>query len=676
MFKARLIVLLTTLFLFSFVEAATFTVSNLFNSGAGSFRQAIISANGTPGADIINFSVSGTIAITGGLPGFSDPVTIDGSTAPGYVACGAPVISLDGGGGSANGMQFFAGASGSSIIALNVRNFQFNGIQFIGSSNNTVRGCYIGTDASGNFAASNGQNGVQIEGGGTNNIIGGSGPCDGNVIGGNNGTGIAIITTANTIISGNHIGVGANGTSAVGNSGNGIYMFSGTNTVIGGTGANDGNVIGNQNFVGIIVDNGSNNTRVEGNIIGANAAGTAAMGNGESAVLVINSSAVSIGGATAAHRNILSGSITGFGAFFINSDDAIVQNNYIGTDITGTQPIPNDSGGVYLQDGSNRALIGGTGAGNVIAFNDGHGIGLPFANVDQALISENSIFCNTGKGIDLGGLGNANYASPTFTSVTTGGVTGLAAANDVIELYYDSTCAGNCQGKNLIATVTANGAGNWSYTGPIAGNATLSATARSASNDNTSEFTCFTLLPVEGLAFSANVTSEQTVELSWSTLREENNRLFEVERSADGVTFTKIGERTGQVDDPDGADYEFTDLNPGSGVVFYRLKQLDLNGSFTYSDILSVNLDLSGLEVSLFPQPASQNLFVRLNQSEFTPKGYEIRNLQGKMLTVGELVVTPGSDFEISVYDLANGVYFLTIKTEGQPITKRFQVLK
>ena len=674
--KARLIVLLTTVFLYSFVEAATFTVSNLNNSGVGSFRQAIISANGTTGADIINFSVSGTIAITGGLPGFSDIVTIDGSTAPGYVACGAPVISLDGGGGSANGMQFFAGASGSSIIALNVRNFQFNGIQFIGSSNNTVRGCYIGTDASRNVASSNGQNGVQIEGGGTNNMIGGSGPCDGNVIAGNNGTGIAIITTTNTTIAGNNIGVGANGTSAVGNSGNGIYMFSGTNTVIGGTGPNDGNVIGNQNFVGIIVDNGSNNTRVEGNFIGTNAAGTAAMGNGESAVLVINSAAVSIGGATAAHRNILSGSITGFGAFLINSDDAIIQNNYIGTDITGTQPIPNDSGGVYLQDGTSRAQVGGTGVGNIIAFNDGHGVGLPFANVDQALISENSMFCNTGKGIDLGGLGNANYAAPTFTSVTLGGCTGLAAPNDVIELYYDSTCVGNCQGKNLIATITANGTGNWSYTGPINGNATLAATARSASNDNTSEFTCFTLLPVEGLAFSAEATPEQTVELTWSTIREVNNRMFEVERGTDGVTFTKIGERLGQGDDPDGADYEFTDLSPGNEVVFYRLKQLDLNGSFTYSDILRVNLDHQEIEIKLFPQPASEVLYVRLSQGEYQAQGYEIRNLQGQKLVDKNGIDPQGADLGIPLQNLANGVYFLTLKTEGRLITKRFQVLK
>jgi len=71
---------------------ATFSVTNLANSGAGSLREAIQSANTSPGADVIAFDVAGTIALRSALPAFTGPVTVDGGTAPGFVT--APVDPL------------------------------------------------------------------------------------------------------------------------------------------------------------------------------------------------------------------------------------------------------------------------------------------------------------------------------------------------------------------------------------------------------------------------------------------------------------------------------------------------------------------------------------------------------------------------------------------------------
>src|SRR5262245_8291683 len=72
----------------------TFTVLNLQDAGAGSLRRAILDANASPGADAIHFGVAGTIRLTtAALPAVTDPVVIDGTTAPGFA--GTPVVEVD-----------------------------------------------------------------------------------------------------------------------------------------------------------------------------------------------------------------------------------------------------------------------------------------------------------------------------------------------------------------------------------------------------------------------------------------------------------------------------------------------------------------------------------------------------------------------------------------------------
>ncbi|HLP93072.1 MAG TPA: thrombospondin type 3 repeat-containing protein [Saprospiraceae bacterium] len=79
----------------SSIRANTYTVSNTDDSGPGSLRQAIIDANNNPGADVIDFSVAGTVNLLSGLPTINQPLVIDGTSAPGYVQ-GAPTFKLDG----------------------------------------------------------------------------------------------------------------------------------------------------------------------------------------------------------------------------------------------------------------------------------------------------------------------------------------------------------------------------------------------------------------------------------------------------------------------------------------------------------------------------------------------------------------------------------------------------
>ena len=104
----------------------------------------------------------------------------------------------------------------------------------------------------------------------------------------------------------------------MGNAENGISLNVAPNSIIGGSGALEGNVISNHNFHAIVLNGASNNVDIQGNVIGTNAAGTAAMGNDDSGVIVINSSSVNIGGTAPGAGNLLSGSISEYGVFVIS----------------------------------------------------------------------------------------------------------------------------------------------------------------------------------------------------------------------------------------------------------------------------------------------------------------------------------------------------------------------
>ena len=264
-----------------------YVVTNSSDSGPGSLRQAILNANATAGGLVpqIVFYIPGagvhTISPQSPLPAIVRPVSIDGSTQPGYN--GAPLIQLvgSGAGAGANGLALMAGFS--TVRGLAIGGFSGTGILLQTGGNNQIAGNYLGTNAAGMAALGN-TLGVHLLAGASNNTIGGTVPGDGNLISGN-ATGIEIHGGASSNrVQGNTIGLNATGTAALGNSSSGIVIHNSggpaTNNTIGGTVAVARNVIsGNVDGV-VILGSGTMGNQVQGNYIGTNTAGTAAVGGG------------------------------------------------------------------------------------------------------------------------------------------------------------------------------------------------------------------------------------------------------------------------------------------------------------------------------------------------------------------------------------------------------------
>ena len=469
------------------LEAATFTVTNTSDSGAGSLRQAILDANVSPGPHTIEFDVSGagcdgsgvcTITTLTDLPCAAQLMTIDGYTqsgaSPNTLAVGNDAvlkIQLRSGGASV-GLCLSFGGDGSTIRGLAIGGFTGfnllgNGIS-LSTGEHTIAGNFIGTDAAGAVAVPNGS-GIAVFS--PNNVIGGTSPADRNVISGNGGSGI---------------------------------VFSGLPAT----------------------DN-----LVQGNHIGTNAAGAAALANGVHGIQV-SMVRNTIGGTTPAAGNLLSGNL-GAG-IYITHGEAVIQGNLIGTNAAGTGPIPN-AGGIGV--GASDNVIGGLGAGeaNTISYN---GVGVAVVGYTASVrnpIRGNSIHSNgggppgpfgstpDGLGIDisapfntLDGVtpndagdpddgGNLIQNFPIITSVTYGGssttvagkLDSTASSTFDLDFYRDEECLARPQeypeGREYLGsdqvTTNASGIGTFNVVLPIAIAEGSRVTVTATDEDgNTSEF--------------------------------------------------------------------------------------------------------------------------------------------------------------------------------------------
>ncbi len=163
-------------------------------------------------------------------------------------------------------------------------------------------------------------------------------------------------------------------------------------------------------------------------------------------------------------------------------------------------------------------------------------------------------------------------------------------------------------------------------------------------------------LPVNLLSFQANATKLGN-HLDWQTATEINFSHYVVERSIDGISFEKLGEVKGR---GNAQTYEFLDAIPHSGINYYRLKLIDIDGSSEYSKIVSVGQNVSG-KVKIYPNPAHDVL--NIDVSDYQKASVRVVDILGRDIIVK-------ADFsdktQIDLSSLANGIYFIEVNTNGQ----------
>jgi len=181
-------------------------------------------------------------------------------------------------------------------------------------------------------------------------------------------------------------------------------------------------------------------------------------------------------------------------------------------------------------------------------------------------------------------------------------------------------------------------------------------------------------LPVTWLSFTGRYFNG-SVDLNWSTSLEVNNEEYTIERSADGQNFTAIGNVPGVGNTTSISRYSFKDTNPLSGSGYYRIKQTDRDGKFSYSDIIRVsNSEVALKGLRLFPNPVSGKMPLTIENGNWSNKKVTITIYNAVGGIVRQEQITFGSDSraKINVESLQKGSYFITTSINNERQTMQF----
>ncbi len=354
------------------------------------------------------------------------------------------------------------GASYSEAANLISGNDQ-GGVAIYGADDigDVVDGNRIGTDITGTHALGNAGSGVYVGNWGKSGDAASDTTIAGNVISANESFGVWIIGGArNTLVVGNIIGTDVTVTRPLGNLLDGVNIQGGSSgNTVGGTAPYAGNVISANGNSGVTISgSGTDANVVDGNRVGTDGGGTLPLGNADDGITIDSGAAGNtIGGTVAGSLNVISGNahkavlITDAG-----TDDNIVEGNYLGTDVTGTQALGNSGAGVALASGAQHNTVGGTmaAARNVMAASAGNGViiggfGANNASTSDNLVAGNDIGTDKTGTKDLGeGIAGVNIESGG-TDNTIGGTT-AAARNIISGSGYGVYIGGDGASDNLV----------------------------------------------------------------------------------------------------------------------------------------------------------------------------------------------------------------------------------
>lgn len=187
-----------------------------------------------------------------------------------------------------------------------------------------------------------------------------------------------------------------------------------------------------------------------------------------------------------------------------------------------------------------------------------------------------------------------------------------------------------------------------------------------------------TALPVELMNFDVQL-NDGIAQLSWTTANELNNSHFEIQRSFDGVKFEMVGTKAGQGTSQTLSTYSYLDRLTNTNIekVFYRLKQVDFDGMYDYSDVrvLFMNKSTSGRNLVGFPNPTSNEFNVILGLQDGTNYKVNVINAFGVSVFQNNEVYDSNKLLKINAIDWKSGVYLITIEAEGQVSTLQFRKL-
>lgn len=186
-------------------------------------------------------------------------------------------------------------------------------------------------------------------------------------------------------------------------------------------------------------------------------------------------------------------------------------------------------------------------------------------------------------------------------------------------------------------------------------------------------FLCSPALPVELVNFNAIAKEDYTTLLQWQTASELNNEYFIILRSFDGRNFVPIKKVSGAGTSLQAHNYEAIDPQAQPGINYYRLKQTDFDGSYSYSEIRSVSFEQAArVTLSVFPNPAIDQITLSFDQRVKQGK-MQLFNSAGQMILAQSMEANT-AQFQVQLDQLEAGMYWIKVEADGQIYSRKLIV--
>ncbi|PWU02888.1 MAG: hypothetical protein C5B52_04385 [Bacteroidetes bacterium] len=236
------------------------------------------------------------------------------------------------------------------------------------------------------------------------------------------------------------------------------------------------------------------------------------------------------------------------------------------------------------------------------------------------------------------------------------------------------------QGRNItyqwfLDNNPIGGATNPDFTASVPGVYTLQVTNGAGQTDLSTQFT-LSALPVNLSEFTASRTTSGDINLKWKTVAEQNNKGFEIQRSLNnGANYTAItflDSKAPGGNSNSGYEYSYLDKSPGSSEIYYRIKQVDRDGKFSFTPVRIVGPNTGSNHVLIFPNPAQSEITIVLPDN-YSKSTLIIRDASGRALINRSL---SGNSNTISISGYAKGIYIVEIRDELNNILKQEKIIR
>ena len=295
--------------------------------------------------------------------------------------------------------------------------------------------------------------------------------------------------------------------------------------------------------------------------------------------------------------------------------------------------------------------------------------------------------------VELTGL-TGTPSSSCGTGINGSGSFALANSNDEVFVYFGTDAApptvitdvcfagqigggtfGGTAPTGAGAVVDVGSANDWWYTatGNTASdfeNASNWSSSISSVNITGATDGCDGFLPVSINSFTAKLMDSKTVSLDWSTASEENNTYFSIEHSTNGHDFADIDQVEGAINSSEIQYYSYYHKEAESGMNYYRLRQVDTDGTFSFSPIQAVRL-ASDAAIEVYPTLAKEEVQVFINEGLDNEATVEIYNVLGRLL-ISEILERGATQTSIPVHNLQKGHYVVKLTNGSEFQISRF----